>query len=502
MSAGTPGDSRYSSGSGSGSGKSGNPPNLANFASGPRYDLATIVQLLGLRPMILWGWEQQLGIPAPTRVNDEVGAVRRYSERDLIACIWLRDQILNGVSPMEAAARLRAAQRPSADDESWSDPQADARPGGDALGLGRVNTGPLPTSSFVPQRTPKPTRPLSDLDPFQADPSSSFTGPTPQSATPFTTGAASGSGYVRGSGSGEIWVSPLSGPLGQRIVSGPLGTPITSGPLGGAVATGPHTMPVASGPIGPLGPVLTHPSGSYESLGAASSGHGWVNTGGTVSSRRSRDPRALLPPLIRALMNLDTEAANVVIREAMDLGAIETIGTNLLQPAVSRIAEMWTRHDLTGPEEHFAVNYMRGLLYAMFRETPENAAGPLTFIGCAPRELDDLPALLLAVYWRRAGLRVVYLGQDVDGDSLVEDARRRRPLLICLSASASPRIRALARTCKHMAQLDKPRPTFTFIGPVFARNQELLRKVAGVYLGDDAATATWHVAQLLGMDRR
>lgn len=500
MSAGTPGDSRYSS---SGSGKGNNPPNLANFSSGPRYDLATIVQLVGLRPMILWGWEQQLGIPAPTRVNDEVGAVRRYSERDLIACIWLRDQILNGVSPMEAAARLRAAQRPSADDDSWSDPQADARPGGDSLGLGRVNTGPLPNSSLVPPRTAKPTRPLSDLDPFSADPNASLSGLTPQSASPFTGGAGSGAGHVRGAGTSEIWVSPLSGPLVQRIASGPLGTPLTAGPLGGAVATGPHTMPTATGPLGPLGPATTHPSGSYETLGAASSpNHTWVNTGGNASPRRTRDPRALLPQLIRALMNLDTEAANVVIREAMDLGTIETIGTSLLQPAVNRIAEMWARHDLNSAEEHFAMNYMRGLLYAMFRDAPENPAGPLAFIGCAPRELDDLPALMLAVYWRRAGLRVVYLGQDVDGDSLVEEARRRRPMLICLTASASPRIRALARACNRVVQLDKPRPTFTFTGPIFGRNPELQRKVAGVFLGDDAATATWHVAQLLGMDRR
>jgi hypothetical protein len=52
----------------------------------------------------------------------------------------------------------------------------------------------------------------------------------------------------------------------------------------------------------------------------------------------SRDPRTLLPQLIRALMNLDTEAANAVIRDTMDSYTIETLGSNLLQPAVSRIA--------------------------------------------------------------------------------------------------------------------------------------------------------------------
>jgi hypothetical protein len=82
----------------------------------------------------------------------------------------------------------------------------------------------------------------------------------------------------------------------------------------------------------------------------------------------------------------------------------------------------------------------------------------------------------------------------------VEEARRRRPALVCLSASSSQRVRALARICRHMAQLDKPRPAFTFVGPIFTRNPELQHKVAGVYLGDDAATATWHVTQLVGMD--
>jgi methanogenic corrinoid protein MtbC1 len=491
MSAGGPSDSRYSSG------KSGTPPNLANYASGPRYDLATIVQLVGLRPMILWGWEQQLGIPAPTRLNDEVGAVRRYSEQDLIACIWLRDQILNGISPIEAAARLRAAQRPAGDEDAWSGQQPEARAGEEPLGLGRVNTGPLSASSFSLPRAPKPTRPLSDLGAFSVDPSTSFTGQALQSSAT----ATAGSNSPRGAETSQVWVSPLSGPLGQRIVSGPLGTPIVPSSLGGASASGLEIRPLMSSSAGPLGASQAYPAGSYAST-AGVPGRARIGTGAGATPVRSRDPRTLLPQLIRALMNLDTEAANSVIRDTMDICTIETLGSNLLQPAVSRIAELWAHRDITGPEEHFATNYMRGLLCAIFRNTPENRAGPLAFVGCSPRELDDMPALLLAVFWRRAGLRVVYLGQDVDGDSLVEEARRRRPALVCLSASSSPRVRSLARICRHMAQLDKPRPAFTFVGPVFTRNPELQRKVAGVYLGDDAATATWHVTQLVGMDHR
>lgn len=487
------------SGSGYSGGKSGNPPNLAHYGSGPRYDLATIVDLVGLRPMTLWNWEQQLGIPAPTRLNDEVSTVRRYSEQDLIACIWIRDQILNGVSPIEAATRLRAAQQQSGGDESWAEQPSLSRPGEDTLGPGRVNTGPLSTSSFGPRRAPSVTRPLSDLDALPADPRASFTGSAPHGPA----SSSSGPGGTRTAGASQVWVSPLSGPLGQRIVSGPLGTPITSGPLGGAVAPGLSVVPMTSGPHSQVGASAAHPTSSYDSSGAGV-GRTWRGTGGNPATApaHNRDPRTLLPQFMRALVNLDTEAANRVVKEAIDAGPLETMGTSLLQPAISRIAGLYAHHDITAFEEHFAMSYLRGLLYATFRNTPENPIGPLVFIGCCPRELDDMPALLLAVYWRRAGMRVVYLGQDVDGDSLVEVVRQRRPTLVCLSASASPRVRALARICKHIAQLEKQRPVFTFAGPVFARNPELQQKVAGVYVGDDAGTATWHVMKLLGMDHR
>src|SRR5215469_15720034 len=146
------------------SGKGSNPPNLADYSNEPKYDLATVVQIVRVRPMILWGWEQQLGIPSPTRGQDDSGGNgRRYSERDIVASLWLREQILSGVSPNEAATKLLGP-----------------------LGTGRVNTGslsgsgslsgpldesqrirgnttPLAETGIVP-RSAKPTRRLSDLE--------------------------------------------------------------------------------------------------------------------------------------------------------------------------------------------------------------------------------------------------------------------------------------------------------------------------------------------------
>jgi methanogenic corrinoid protein MtbC1 len=162
---------------------------------------------------------------------------------------------------------------------------------------------------------------------------------------------------------------------------------------------------------------------------------------------------------------------------------------------------MWARHELATPEERFALNYARAFLFAQFHEAEESFEGPMVFVGCGPREMHDIGALTLAVFWRRAGVRVVYLGQDVEATSFVEVVRQRRPALVCLCVTTAQRIRSLSRLAKELSQLDAPKPTIAFTGPIFARHPELQRKVNGIYLGEDAGTATWHLTNLLGLDR-
>ncbi|HZC76838.1 MAG TPA: hypothetical protein VE258_03775, partial [Ktedonobacterales bacterium] len=96
---------------------------------------------------------------------------------------------------------------------------------------------------------------------------------------------------------------------------------------------------------------------------------------------------------------------------------------------------------------------------------------------------------------------VVFLGQDVDASGLVHEVRLKRPALVALAVTTSQRIRSLNRLGKEIMRLPSPRPVFAFSGPIFARNPDLQRKINGVYLGDDPSTATWHVTNLLGMDR-
>jgi methanogenic corrinoid protein MtbC1 len=222
--------------------------------------------------------------------------------------------------------------------------------------------------------------------------------------------------------------------------------------------------------------------------------------GPNANSNSGRELRSQVSPLLRAFVAFDTANANRIVREALVAYPIESVCVSLLTAAFNRLSDLWNKNEVTLPEERFATNYLRGFLFSVFQQTPERANAPLVVVTCSPRETQDIYALMLAVFWRRAGARIVFLGQDVDGPALLKDVERLRPALLAVSAMTPQRIRALARIAKSIEQLPKPRPIFAYCGAVFARNPENQRKISGVYLGDDAGAATWHVRRLLGLE--
>lgn len=508
------GDGGSNNGSTTSGGRPGDPPNLANIPSEPIYDLQTIVGRMQMRPLILWGWERQLGIPAPKRVQDEAGSmIARYSERDLVATLWLREQVVNGEEIKVAADRLRRAQVVSIPEYHvyvGEDPPPSGSLGssgiyGSSTHEGRsraANTGPLRNSTFGAPQPGSSTRQLNGdgatwdgMPPRRGAPSGPLRAPT-------NTGALGGplQPYNTNSYAGPASISP-SGPPSMP------GTQISYGARAdnsGRLVTGPAGAPISTWPKEPV----QRPHNPSQPLGTRSSTWGDVPIIGqhpgpsgvwATPPARTSDLNSLAPLLVKAFGNLDTATANRVIAEAMQGRTIENVCIGLIQPALARVNELWSRRDMTLYEDRFATMYVRSLLSTFFQTSPERADAPEVFIGCGPRELNEMHAMMLAVFFRRAGLRVVYLGPNLEDASLMEEIRIRRPAVVTLSIATTQRLRSLARFARQVSQLDAPRPIMTFGGPVFAHNPDLCSKVIGVYLGDDAAVSTYHIKNLLGM---
>jgi methylmalonyl-CoA mutase cobalamin-binding subunit len=398
------------------------PPNLAEYADEPMFDLATMVQMIGVRPTTLWTWEQHLNSTRVIQTAPSSGQLRgrRYSERDLRAMTWLRDQIMAGYLPAEAAERLTSAQG----------------------GAGQP---------YV--RRPQLAAP-------DATPPTALPAPTPER-------------WSQGSAPNWVFERP-AGISGQLPIEAPRPTPSITTPLPQPV---PGPRPVPHGP----------------QRASQTSGVQWP----AAAQAATRELRSLVPSLVRAFGTFDTAAADRIMNEVLAVRPLESTCIGLLLPALARVGETASRQQAAMSEERFAATYVRARLYQVFAATAERPDGPLVTVACGPREWHDISALTLATFFRRAGMRVVFLGQDMEGEGLVEDSRLRRPRLVCVSVMSTQRLRALARIARDINRIGAPAPVFTYSGVVFARNPELRRRIEGTYLGDDPMSATWQALRLL-----
>lgn len=378
-------------------------PSLAAYADDAIYDLTMVADLLGVRRMTLWAWVQQLRIPH-REMTSSASARPSFSERDLVALLWLRDQILGGVSPFEAAARL----------------------------IPELYASRVRAFAERPRGTSAPSLPVGSQP-------GSFDAPPDAPAAPLPNARAR-----------------TTAPLALY----PVGAPITPPPWVASVAR----------PEARMTPAPTF------------------------------DLAALASEMAQAFAALDASLATSLVEQALAVYPVERVCTELLLPVLARVEQLSGHREIPLAETLFARNYLRALFFAHFASAIERPDGPLVFLGCGPKEEDEVPALVLGLFWRRLGLRVIYLGADVDVSALVGQFDTHRPALLALTVSHAQRVRTLSRLARDVAEVAGPAVLFGYYGHVFVHNRELQARVGalgGIYLGDDPAEATRLVRQRL-----
>jgi DNA-binding transcriptional MerR regulator len=206
----------------------------------------------------------------------------------------------------------------------------------------------------------------------------------------------------------------------------------------------------------------------------------------------ARSVQVLRDELLQAFRAVNEEAAAQVMNEALALYSIEDVSLHILQPALVEVGELWLDGKVSVATEHFASSFVRSRLANLFHGSPHNPYGPLVLVGCAPEEFHELGAMFLAVFLRRAGFRVVYLGQNVPLDSLLGMISAMKPEAVCVSSTRAETAASLVRLSDSLEQLRRDTgraPLLAYGGQVFNRYPHITERLGGVYLGEDARAA-------------
>lgn len=210
-----------------------------------------------------------------------------------------------------------------------------------------------------------------------------------------------------------------------------------------------------------------------------------------------RSFEALRADLTQALVAFDEPAAEQVMSEAFAMYPVEQVGEQLVTPVLIEIGERWHRNELSVTREHYATSYLLHRLTTLLRTVPNLENGPALWVGCAPGELHEGGAVLLAIYLRRAGFHIHYLGQNLPIDDFAGEVRRQQPSMVLFSASTTEAVHGLRAMAREVTADDSGRPIIGFGGRAFVRHPHLRDEIAGIYLGDTAQDAVDAVRGLL-----
>lgn len=189
--------------------------------------------------------------------------------------------------------------------------------------------------------------------------------------------------------------------------------------------------------------------------------------------------------LIEAFNRLDEPTANMVMGSMLAVYSVEQVCVELIAPTLWHIGQLWADKKLTVSVEHFASNFFRALLTNMFHVAPSPSSGPMAIVCCAPGEPHEIAPLMLALFLRRRGARVVYLGQSIESAGLMHTIKKLLPGLVCVSLTMPTYLSAVIDLGSQLAELPLPRPIFAFGGQVFAHYANIIPQIPGLYLAGD-----------------
>lgn len=202
--------------------------------------------------------------------------------------------------------------------------------------------------------------------------------------------------------------------------------------------------------------------------------------------------------LLGHFARLDEDAAKRLIGQALSAHSLEDVCLSLFTPTLIRVGELWASGEMSTAMEHFAAGVIRAQLDSLFRSAATgDDAGPLALVGCAPGELHELGALMLALFLRRSGLRVAYLGQNLETDGLIATIRAARPAVVLLSVSLPANLGGLRDVGLRLHDLGDTQPTLIFGGQLFTQKPNLARGIPGEFLNIDAGEAAREVRRRL-----
>ncbi|MYL19449.1 MerR family transcriptional regulator [Halobacillus litoralis] len=122
--------------------------------------------------------------------------------------------------------------------------------------------------------------------------------------------------------------------------------------------------------------------------------------------------------LLDSLLSFNENEAQRHLDHAFSLFTPETVAIDIIGPILVKIGDLWEENKITSAHEHFASQFIRSRIGMMLLSIPSDSMLPKALLVCGPNERHELGLLIFALFLKRKGYDVIYLGQSIAGGDI------------------------------------------------------------------------------------
>jgi methanogenic corrinoid protein MtbC1 len=183
---------------------------------------------------------------------------------------------------------------------------------------------------------------------------------------------------------------------------------------------------------------------------------------------------------LSACLNFNESAAEQALNQAFALYPVEFVCTEVLQRGLVDVGALWYQDRASVQQEHFTSALAQRRLNALFQASPLPTRPQSIIVGCPANEWHTFTPLLMALFLRRRGFNVIYLGANVPPDHFAETVETVNAHLVVLAAQQLISAASLQQAAALIAGHGVP---VAFGGRIFSLHADLARRIAGHSLG-------------------
>jgi DNA-binding transcriptional MerR regulator len=208
---------------------------------------------------------------------------------------------------------------------------------------------------------------------------------------------------------------------------------------------------------------------------------------------------ALRAHWVGACIDFNESIAEQTLNQAFSMFPMEAVCMEVLQKGLSEIGNLWYENRASAQQEHFASGLAMRRLDALLIASPPPSRPVTVLVGCPPNEWHAFIPLLLALFLRRRGINVIYLGANVPITRFEETVKSVRASLVILVAQTLASAASLQQTAQ---ALTNKRIAVAYGGRIFNLRPDMLAYIPGHHLGYDPATSIDEVETILNGRRK